>query len=219
MLLLPGFRTKHKKINFQSPIHNIFIYWIIYGSNRGVFHSTTQVLEVLQVDFWKGSSRKACVELLALQGNSTGGRPPLRLPAGQTDTSQGLLCADSYHQKSFSSTFDSSVESGTLTVQQASVQRSWVAVGSCLCPRAAVDCKLLFHCANVLFSLCGSDLGKSDVPVTGWGSFALKTLQSAHHNVHLLWQLVHPSPTIMSTNYLPFPVPGSHWLFSPFTKG
>lgn len=54
MLLLPGFRTKHKKINFQSPIHNIFIYWIIYGSNRGVFHSTTQVLEVLQVDFWKG---------------------------------------------------------------------------------------------------------------------------------------------------------------------
>lgn len=58
-------------------------------------------------------------------------------------------------------------------------QGHWHAVGkcteagwqldTCLCPWAAVDCELLFHCANVLFSLHGSDLGTSDVPITGWG--------------------------------------------------
>lgn len=140
------------------------------------------------------------MELPALWGNSTGGCPPLALPARQTDTSQGLLCADSYNQKSFSSKFGSSVESGTLTVQWAEkLGGSWIPV----CPRAAVDCELLFHCANVLLSLHGSDLGTSDILVTGWGSFVLKTLQSAHHNGHVLWQLVYPSLAKMSMNYLP----------------
>lgn len=71
----------------------------------------------------------------------------------------------------------------------------------CLCPWAAVDCEPLFHCANVLFSLHGSDLGTSDVPVTGW-FICPKTLQSAHHNVHLLWQLIYPTLAKMSMNYL-----------------
>lgn len=77
----------------------------------------------------RASSRKACMELPALQGNSIGGCLPLALPAGQTDTSQGLLCADSYNQKSFSSKFGSSVESGTLTVQWAEkLGGSWIPV-------------------------------------------------------------------------------------------
>lgn len=55
---------------------------------------------------------------------------------------------------------------------------------------------------------------------SNWVGFICpKNTAVSHHNVHLLWQLVHPSPAIMCMNYLPFPVPGSHWLFSPFTKG
>lgn len=143
------------------------------------------------------------MKLPALQGNSRGGCPPLHLPAGQTDSSQGLLCTDSYNQKSFSSKFGSSVESGTLTVQWASVQRSWVAAGSLSLPVSSCGLQAAFPLCQRVFSLHGSDLGTSDVPVTGWGSFALTTLQAAHHNVHLLWQLVYPPPAKMSITYLP----------------
>lgn len=142
------------------------------------------------------------MELPALQGSSTGEHPPLALSARQTDTSQGLLCTDSYNQKSFSSKFGSSVESGTLHSGQVCREAGWH-LGPCLCPWAAVDCEPLFHCANVLFSLHGSDLGTSDVPVTGW-FICPKTLQSAHHNVHLLWQLIYPTLAKMSMNYLPY---------------
>lgn len=87
-----------------------------------------------------------------------------------------------------------------LTVQWASLPGNQAAVGSLsfyldlLCPRAAVDCKLLFRYANMLFSLHGFDLGISHVSVTEWALLALKTLHSAHHNMHLLWQLVYLSP-------------------------
>lgn len=80
---------------------------------------------------------------------------------------------------------------------------SWVAVGSLSLPMSSCGLWAAFPlCQRALFSpwFC---LGTRDVLVTGWGSFALKTLQSAHHNVHLLWQLVYPSPANMSVNYLP----------------
>lgn len=121
------------------------------------------------------------------------------------DTSQGLLCTDSYNQcneKLFQQIWllrgvrDTDCAVGKCTEK---LGGSWIPV----CPWAAVDCEPLFHCANMLFSLHGSGLGTSDVSITGWGSFSLKPLQSAHHNMHLLWQLVYPSLAKMSMNYFP----------------
>lgn len=53
--------------------------------------------------------------LLGRETAQVGTHPWPCLPDRQTDTSQGLLCADSYKQKSFFSKFGFSVESGTLT--------------------------------------------------------------------------------------------------------
>lgn len=130
------------------------------------------------------------------QRSSTGGCPPSRLPAGRT-LLRGCFAPILKIRKASAVQLAPPWSRGhRLCSGQACREAGWQS-GPCLCPRAAVDCKPLFHYASALFSLHGLDLGTRHVPVTGWGLLALKILQSAHHNMHLLWQLVYPSAKML----------------------
>lgn len=132
---------------------------------------------------------KVRVDLPAVWRNSMGGYPPSHLPGGQTllrgcfalilkiREASTVQLAPPWSQGHWLCTWQVRREAG-----------QWL--GLCLCPRAAVDCKLLFCYANVLCSSQGFDLGTSRVLITGWGSLALKILQSAHHNMHGSWYIL-----------------------------
>lgn len=135
------------------------------------------------------SSWKAHADLHAVWRNSMGGHPLSCLPARQTLV-RGC--------------FELILKIREAPTVQLAPPRSWghslctwqicreagQRLGPCLCPQAAVDCTLLFCYANVLFSRRGFDLGTSHVPVTGWGSLALKIWQPAHHNMHGSWYIL-----------------------------
>lgn len=174
------------------------------------------MLQVLQMDFWKGKLQESLHGASCSAGQQHRWVPTLGLACWRDRPLSGAaLCWFLQSEKLLQQIWLlHGVKDTDCTVGR---EAGWQ-LDPCPCPWAAVDCEPLFHCANVLFSLHGSDLGTSDVPVTGWGSFALKTLQSAHHNVHVLWQLVYIL-LLLKCLWATFPVPGSHWLFSPFTKG
>lgn len=150
------------------------------------------------------SSWKACVELPAVQRNSTDGRPPSRLPARRT-LLRGCFALILKIRKASTAQLAPPWSQGHWLCSGQVCREARRQLGPCLCPRAAVDCKPLFRYANALASLHGFDLGTSHVPVTGWGLLALKILQSAHHNMRLLWQLAYPSPAKMLKRFHQLP--------------
>lgn len=220
MLLLPGFRTKHKKIKLPIPHPQHFhLLDHLWKQSRGFsFHHPGA--RGFTGGFLKGQApgKPVWSFLLCRETAQVGTHPCACLLDRQTPLRGCFALILTIRKASPAHLTPLWSQGHWLCSRQVCREAGWQ-----LGPVYAHEQLWIASCFSIVptcsFSLRGSDLGKSDVPVTGWGSFALKTLQSAHHNVHLLWQLVHPSPTIMSTNYLPFPVPGSHWLFSPFTKG
>lgn len=129
MLLLPGFRAEPKKQTSNNPFTIFTFTGSFMEATEGFFIPPTRCYRFSRWIFGRTSSRKACMELPALEGNSTGGHPPLALPAGQTPLRGCFaLILTVSAKKSFSSKFGYSVESGTLTCS-GQVHRSWVAAG------------------------------------------------------------------------------------------